>query len=350
MNASGLAEREAFAAAQVEMTRRWYENLERSGLDVAAYVEARRAAYLDRWREAGRYIGRDKSVLDIGGGNLSEGLFGYFRAQGWDYFYADVGEAEVASSRVLGARYGYEADHFSRRLNHELDYAPRAFDAVFSSHCLEHSMDLELTLRQINRLLKPGGVLVASVPFGWDAQPNHPYFLDAEDWLILIEDAGFRIRAHQISGEYVEHGEDLMIAAVKTGEPAAAFRLDIDRYAKTPFRDFRDPAVRLLGRVIEKEDHAILDGEDWRIEILAPQGAQEMLPVFARHNWSGIVRARCGRDERQVDLFRTQPATEVVRLALSAPAEAGQVLDVTPLGRRDASFGAQAVFLGFMTR
>jgi len=62
------------------------------------------------------------------------------------------------------------------------------------------------------------------------------------------------------------------------------------------------------------------------------------------------VRARCGRDERQVDLFRTQPATEVVRLALSAPAEAGQVLDVTPLGRRDASFGAQAVFLGFMTR
>ena len=343
--------REDFAASQVEMTRTWYDNLLRSGRDVEVYVAERRAAYLDRWREAARYIGKGGRVLDIGGGNLFDDQFAFYRAMGWDYWYADIGAHEVAASRALGQSHGFDPAHFSKRFNHELTYEPQSFDGVFSSHCIEHSMDLALTLAQVNHLLKPSGNLVMSVPFGFDAQPNHPYFLDQTEWMILLEDSGFTIRAYQVGSEYPETGQDLLIAARKTGAPGP-LRLDLARYHKSnfTFHDFRSPAVRLSGTRIEKEDYVILDGTDWRIDLAAPADASEILPVFLRHDWSGIVAARCGADTAVEDLFRLYPAALPVRLALSKPMAAAETVEITPVGRHAASRGSQAVFMGFLVR
>src|ERR1700677_4903112 len=71
--------KEQFAADQVEMTRTWYNNLLKSGLDIDDYIAKRKAAYLDRWREAGRYIGAGGRILDIGGGNIFRELLDYFQ-------------------------------------------------------------------------------------------------------------------------------------------------------------------------------------------------------------------------------------------------------------------------------
>lgn len=46
-----------------------------------------------------------------------------------------------------------------------LPFADNAFDAVFSSQVFEHVADLDFTLREIRRVLKPEGLLVVSVPF-----------------------------------------------------------------------------------------------------------------------------------------------------------------------------------------
>jgi SAM-dependent methyltransferase len=344
--------REQFAADQVEMTRTWYNNLLKSGLNIDDYIAKRKAAYLDRWREAGRYIGAGGRILDIGGGNIYRELLDYFQAMRWDYWYADVGADEVGHAALLAASHGFDPSHFSRRLNHELIYEESFFDAVFSSHCIEHSMDLRLTLRQLNRILKLGGNLVVSIPFGWDAQPNHPYFLMENEWLTLIEDAGFRIRAYQISSEYPEAGYDLMVAAQKAGPIGDRFRVDVDAYVKShfAFRDFRDPAVRCFGERVEKPGHIILDGAGWRIEVALEAGVTEVLPVFIHHSWSGIVSVWSGADSLCADLFRPQAATEPLRLKLSAPAQAGQIAHVSPIGKNDTSVSSQGVFVGVMTR
>jgi SAM-dependent methyltransferase len=334
------------------MTRTWYNNLLRSGRNVEDYVSKRKSAYLTRWREAGRYIGKTGRVLDVGGGNLYPELLAYFRAMEWDYWYADIGETETRHAAELASGFGFDTAKFSRRLNHELDYAEASFDAVFSSHCIEHSMDLPLTLRQLNRILKPSGQLVVSIPFGWDMQPNHPYFLMENEWLTLIEDAGFRIRAYQIGDEYPETGQDLMIAAEKAGPIADCFRLDIQRYLKTNyrFRSFRDDSVSRRGEWLDRDDHVVPQGPHWGIEIALERGATEALAVFIRHSWSGVVSVRSGPDAVYADLFRPQAATQALRLTLSAPAEAGQIVAIRPVGKNELSAAAQGVFVGCMTR
>jgi ubiquinone/menaquinone biosynthesis C-methylase UbiE len=342
---------EQFAAAQTEMTKTWFQNLLKSGKNVEAHIAGRKAAYLMRWKEAGRYIGAGARILDIGGGYLYEDLLTYFHAMNWDYWYSDVGEQETTHARDMAQTFGFDPQHFSTALNHQLDYPDDLFDAVFSSHCIEHSMNLKQTLRQLNRILRPLGELVVSIPFGWDPNPNHPYFLLENEWLALIEDAGFRIRAYQIGSEYPESGHDLMIAAQKNGIAADYFRIEPDNFVKSryQFHSFCDPAIRYDGSRIEKHDHVILEGGGWGAEITLEAGVREILPLFFRHTWSGIVRVESGPDAVYGDLYRPHPVIQPLRLRLSEPCEAGRKVKISPVGKNETSYDFQAVIAGYMT-
>ncbi|MDE3176084.1 MAG: methyltransferase domain-containing protein [Pseudomonadota bacterium] len=345
-------DRTQFVNHQLSFNGSWYRNLLNSGRDVEAVVNGRKAAYLTRWSEAGRYIGQGGRILDIGGGNLYPELLQYFKAMNWDYWYIDVGQPQVAGSAQTAAAFGFDPAHFSCGLNHELHYPDHHFDAVFSSHCLEHSMDLKLTLTQLNHILRDGGNVVASVPFGWDPLPAHPYFMLENEWLALFEDAGFRIRAYQISGEYAENTQDLMIAAQKCGPVAANFRLDPFDYAKDrfAFHDFRSPEITYRGSQHRLDDRIILQGSDWEIEFPLPPGVREALPVFIRHNWSGVACVESGTQKIYCDLFRMQWTIQPARLKLAAPAQAGQTLRISPAGKNDISLSSQVVFCGYMCR
>lgn len=69
-----------------------------------------------------------------------------------------------------------EVDIISSLENH-LPFSDSAFDLVFASQVLEHIQDLTLLLEEIHRILKPGGQLVAHVPYfrsGWaHIDPTH---------------------------------------------------------------------------------------------------------------------------------------------------------------------------------
>jgi SAM-dependent methyltransferase len=67
------------------------------------------------------------------------------------------GAGEVAS-RTLSAVHIGDVDSI------ELPYAPETFDALLASEVIEHLIDPSATLKRLAKLLKPGALVIASVP------------------------------------------------------------------------------------------------------------------------------------------------------------------------------------------
>ncbi|WP_165498105.1 class I SAM-dependent methyltransferase [Siculibacillus lacustris] len=343
-------ERDIFARRQAEMTANWYSGVQKKAGDLDAFIGRRQVAYLDRWGEAARFIPEGATVLDVGGGNTYVDLLKFLKSRAYDYFYLDVDPGAAAASAALAAGFGFDPSQFRVGFNDRLDFADEQFDAVFSSHCIEHSFDLPTTFRELNRVLKPDGNLLMAVPFGWESNPEHPYFFDADDWQALVDDAGFEVRVLQVGREYAEAGFDLFVAARKVGAPRPAFRVDPAVRRKTAHThvDRLDGSITLTGTVDRRDDHVILGGPDWAIDIAVPAGAREIRPIFARHDWSGIVAMRQGARELQIDLYSwysyAQPALYV--LDPSAPPR----LEIRPSGRNPAARDGQVVLYGYMWR
>jgi SAM-dependent methyltransferase len=343
-------DRDTFAARQAAMTANWYEAVKRREGDVEAYIGRRKLAYLERWREAGRFIPDGSRVLDVGGGNLFAELLQYLRSKDLDYQYLDVDPGAVAGARQLGPLHGYDATRFSAGLNDRFDWPADSFDAVFSSHCIEHSIDLRSTFAELHRILRPGGNLLMAVPLGWEPNPEHPYFLAPEHWVALLEDHGFDVRVAQVGREYPEESVDLFIAARKARERSGALRIAPEDYRKESytFVPHDDLAVHCRGQAIRDTTQARthLRGEDWRIELRLP-GVREAWPVLHRHDWSGIVQVRSGAATSCHDLYSwyayVQPARHSAALA-------GGTLEITSAGRNACSFSTEAILHGFLVR
>jgi SAM-dependent methyltransferase len=81
----------------------------------------------------------------------------------------------------------------------ELPYQDGEFDCCLCTEVIEHIPDHQLAARELARVLKPGGILLASVPqtpAPWD--PNHArqgYTL--AEFRNLLEGAGFEVLAHR---------------------------------------------------------------------------------------------------------------------------------------------------------
>ena len=56
----------------------------------------------------------------------------------------------------------------------QLDFEDRRFDTVFSTQVMEHVDNSDLMMGECNRVLKPGGFLILSVPFCWELH-EEPY-------------------------------------------------------------------------------------------------------------------------------------------------------------------------------
>ena len=340
-------DRDDFGARQAEMTARWFENVKATHGDVDAYIATRWAAYLDRWREAARFIADGARVLDVGGGNLFPPLVEFLRERGFRYAYLDVDPLCVEGSRNLARSLGLEGAVFEHGYNDALPFPDASFDAIFSSHCIEHSIDLARTFAELNRVLAPGGNLLMAVPFGWEDNPEHPYFLAPEDWISLVTDAGFAIRVAQVGCEYPELGYDYFIAARKVSPPKLS-RLDPADYRKTRYRfvPWNDPAITCHGAKAEQGDHVILL-DDWRVEITVPDTAREILAVTHCHEWSGTIELASGDTRVIQDLSSWFPYVRPVRLTLP---QAPSRVTIRCRGRNPSSHASQCVLSGVMIR
>jgi SAM-dependent methyltransferase len=104
-----------------------------------------------------------KTNLDIGADN---GVISYLlRQRGGRWSSADLDERAVASIRQLVGEEVYRLD------GARMPFADRSFDQVVIVDYLEHIADDRAFARELERVLKPGGVLLVNVPH---LQPGSP--------------------------------------------------------------------------------------------------------------------------------------------------------------------------------
>lgn len=104
----------------------------------------------------------------------------------------------------------------------ELELPGESFDLVHINHVLEHIPDPAVTLREIHRLLKPGGVLYVEVPrqsnllnklsrlmagseFGFTYHPGHLYLFSPESLRRLMTDCSLPPLVTRIEGMSAAH-------------------------------------------------------------------------------------------------------------------------------------------------
>jgi SAM-dependent methyltransferase len=104
------------------------------------------------------YVPRDfggKKVLEIG---LGYGTLGQLIAsRNADYYGADIAEGPVANMRRRLSWLGLSEDHAVQASVLELPFEDGSFDYVYSIGCLHHTGDLERSVKEVYRVLVPGG-------------------------------------------------------------------------------------------------------------------------------------------------------------------------------------------------
>ena len=152
----------------------------------------RDAAAYDRMYALLRPVVRDKTVLELAAGT---GLIAKHIANAAEYI--EVTDASEQMIRQAERENHAENLHFSVQDMFCLPYADAAFDVVIVSNALHIVPQPEKSLREIKRVLKDDGVLIA------------PTFTHAENSFsgkgraFLMRLAGFSLHSRWTSGEYL---------------------------------------------------------------------------------------------------------------------------------------------------
>lgn len=106
-----------------------------------------------------KHIKDGQKILDVGcsNGGLLKYLSDTFPSS--SLYAVDVGEFFVKNAQNLVPR----ASCFTAVVE-ELPFLDGTFDVVIAGEVLEHVLDIEIALAQIVRVLKPGGILLATTP------------------------------------------------------------------------------------------------------------------------------------------------------------------------------------------
>jgi SAM-dependent methyltransferase len=154
------------------------------GLFVNPFYFARRGIYRAVLNFASHASG---SLLDVGCG--SKPYKSVFAGQVDQYIGLDI-DSPTARNRGI-------ADYFYDGKKFPLDSL--SFDIVLCNQVLEHVFNPSEFLDEINRVLKPNGKLILTVPFVWDEheQPFDYARYSSFGLIHLLEKSGFQIIEHQ---------------------------------------------------------------------------------------------------------------------------------------------------------
>jgi SAM-dependent methyltransferase len=256
-------------------------------------VEAHR--YEKEWHipAAANFAGtRGLKVLEIGCGMGTDGA--QFARAGADYTGIDLTNAAVELARKRFAASELKGD-FLVSDGENLDFANDSFDLVYSHGVLHHTPDIEAAVREIHRVLKPGGR--AMVMLYHRGSYNYRVgirVLRRAGAGLLKSESGIKI-VHRLTGEPLdslrEHAASLRNAngdlsdaqllnqsTDGAGNPLA--RVYSRREARDLFKDFREVELRsyflnkrfipLLGNLLPRSiESALASRWGWHLWIYA---------------------------------------------------------------------------------
>ncbi|MEO8194455.1 MAG: class I SAM-dependent methyltransferase [Gemmatimonadales bacterium] len=115
------------------------------------------------------------SVLDVGCGDA--GALIAFAEKGARCAGIECFDASLARGRIRAADHGVEVD-LRKGVAESIPFPDASFDLVMLDNVLEHVGDRPLTLREVKRVLKPGGLLymVTPKPFSLYSLWNDPHY------------------------------------------------------------------------------------------------------------------------------------------------------------------------------
>lgn len=111
-------------------------------------------------------------LLDLGCGEGRHTIGAYWLLKNWDIIGVDKARADLATAKIKFDEFRQQCTQPNRVSFIEgdgllLPFADHTFDVIICAEVLEHIADFGAMLREIKRLLKPGGQLALSVPRYW---------------------------------------------------------------------------------------------------------------------------------------------------------------------------------------
>lgn len=100
-----------------------------------------------------RHVGKGGKILDagVGMGKMWEGISDY------SLFGVDIANEYLKIAKTCGIE-------VANAVISDLPYDDATFDAITTCDVLEHLLDLDASVRELSRVLKPGGLLIIRVP------------------------------------------------------------------------------------------------------------------------------------------------------------------------------------------
>ena len=131
------------------------------------YVESQRTGIGKRVNDAGYNIMMDidisdKVVLEIGAGDIRH--LNYWNGKPSKYLLADISDEMMNFAKCRLSSENIYHETFLLVRNQLLPIADQSVDVVASFYSLEHIYPLEPYLKEIMRVLRPGGMLIGAIP------------------------------------------------------------------------------------------------------------------------------------------------------------------------------------------
>lgn len=162
------------------------------------------------WVVMGGQFAPDQQVLDAGGGHaiLQHCLIQWFRCR---ITNADSDEKALLNARDVAQAYGLIDSWSMAHCNlTKMSFADNQFDRVVCVSVLEHDPNWRRILSELERVLKPGGIMMVTMDIRKEGPMTEEFFVDQDDADMLLAGYGAHLpEAQNVLAHWMKHGVKL---------------------------------------------------------------------------------------------------------------------------------------------